>query len=345
MRIVLSLWQSVPRGWRDGLWTFVRAPLNLFAHSLRDAARFLRHNTFEALSGEKNTEYNILMLSHMIEKGLALRNTRPFFGADVVDLLIDKTMRLKKAKASNSHSFGTALNALASYIAFNQQFPDRPRRFEIQSSAVADLLEASSAEKSGVQSGATVAAPSPGFNVEQQALVQSLITTRHSIRHFSNVPVPTDTVLRAVEMAQRSPSSCNLQPTRVLVVADKPTIVSALEIQQGARGFKNEVCLLLVVTYEVGLQIGPRSRHQGYTDSGIFAGTLMLALHSLNIASCPLNWAAERRNDRQLRALLRLPESQNVVMLIACGYAETDTKAALSARRPLTEVCRIWHRS
>lgn len=335
----------MPRVCRDALWTSVRAPLNLLMHCGRDIRRFLRFNTFEVFGGDKNLEYNILMLSHMLEKGLALRDTRPFFGADVVDLLVSKTKRIQKSEEASTFVVSTALNALSSYVSFNEALPGKPHRFETQSAEIADLLKRSGQSSQETRCIATIAAPPPQFTQEQQALVEDMIKTRHSIRHFSKRPVSESSVLHAVEIAQRSPSSCNLQPTRILVVSDKATIIAALDIQQGARGFKDEVSMLLVVTYEIGLQIGPRSRHQGYTDSGIFAGTLMLALHASGVASCPLNWAAERKNDRQLRALLRLPDSQNVVMLIACGYAEAGAKAALSARRPLPEVCRFWRGS
>jgi nitroreductase len=342
MQIASKLWHSLPRPWRDGLWSFVRAPLNLLMHYARDARRFLRFNTFGVLGGDKHLEYNILMLSHMLEKGLALRDTRPFFGADVVDLLVSKTRRIHKSEEASTFVVSTALNALSSYVAFNEKLPGKTHRFETQSAEIADILKRSCLSSPETHCVATIAAPPPQFTEEQQALMEDLIKTRHSIRHFSKRPVSESIVLRAVEIAQRSPSSCNLQPTRILVVRDKQTIIAALDIQQGARGFKDEVSMLLVLTYEIGLQIGPRSRHQGYTDSGIFAGTLMLALHAFNVASCPLNWAMERRNDRQLRALLRLPDSQNVVMLIACGHAESEAKAAMSARRPLPEVCQFW---
>lgn len=338
------LWQLLPQKLRDSFWTFVRAPANLLLHYARDCRRFLWQNTFECLHGNRNIEYNALMLAHMIEKGLALRDTRPFFGADVVDLLIDKTLQLQNQAPSNFYAINTSLNALRSYLAHHQGFREKPSSFDRQAAKITALIDPCSFKNSSHFEVATIPAPPSQYTDAQQAVFADLFLTRHSIRHFSKTPVPMRAVFQAVELAQRSPSSCNLQPTRVLVLDDKELIIAALDIQRGARGFKDEVPLLLVLAYEIGLQIGPRSRNQGYTDTGIFAGNLILALHSINIASCALNWATERHADKTLRSLLTIPSSQNIVMLIACGYCETETRAALSMRRPIEDVCRVWKR-
>ena len=49
--------------------------------------------------------------------------------------------------------------------------------------------------------------------------VVEAITSRHSVRAFLPTPVPLGTVERIIEAAVRAPSSGNLQPWKVHVVA------------------------------------------------------------------------------------------------------------------------------
>ncbi len=49
--------------------------------------------------------------------------------------------------------------------------------------------------------------------------VVEAITSRHSVRAFLPRPVPRETVERIIEVAARAPSSGNIQPWRVHVVA------------------------------------------------------------------------------------------------------------------------------
>lgn len=48
---------------------------------------------------------------------------------------------------------------------------------------------------------------------------EEVITTRRSVRGYLDKPVPDDVLRRAFELAQCTPSNCNIQPWRVLVAS------------------------------------------------------------------------------------------------------------------------------
>ena len=54
---------------------------------------------------------------------------------------------------------------------------------------------------------------------EQQMKIEEAITSRKSVRAFTDTPVPRDTVHRILEIAQRAPSGTNTQPWHVHVAA------------------------------------------------------------------------------------------------------------------------------
>ena len=52
----------------------------------------------------------------------------------------------------------------------------------------------------------------------------ALSENRHSVREFADEPVSLDELNQAIQMAMRTPSVCNRQPTRVHVILDKEVI-------------------------------------------------------------------------------------------------------------------------
>ena len=53
---------------------------------------------------------------------------------------------------------------------------------------------------------------------DQTAIVDSVITARHSVRAFLDTPVDTQTIKDILTVASRAPSGSNSQPWKVYVV-------------------------------------------------------------------------------------------------------------------------------
>ena len=70
----------------------------------------------------------------------------------------------------------------------------------------------------------------------------------------------------------------------------------------------------------------------------MFAQSLLLALHSLGLGACPLNWAAEPEADDGIRIGLNIPESELIIQLMAVGHLLPEFPVTVSQRKPLRDL-------
>ena len=78
--------------------------------------------------------------------------------------------------------------------------------------------------------------------------------------------------------------------------------------------------------------------YQHWIDGGMMSMSIIYALHSLGVASCPLNWSQTPKADKALRKALKIENNQTVIMMIAVGYPEQANIVCRSSRRPFEEV-------
>ena len=161
---------------------------------------------------------------------------------------------------------------------------------------------------------------------------------RFSVRHFSEEPVGRELLHSALRMAQKSPSVCNRQSGRVYVFDNDELGSSVLACQNGNRGFGHTANKILVVTSELGSFLSAGERNQCWIDGGLFAMSLIYALHSLGLGVCCLNWSVEFERDEELRRVAGIRDSENVIMLLAVGHLPERFRVACSQRRPTEEV-------
>ena len=158
------------------------------------------------------------------------------------------------------------------------------------------------------------------------------------MRQFSDEAVTKDVLQNAIRIAQKTPSVCNRQSSKVWVVLNKETIRQVLDIGGGAAGFGEQIQAVLIVTSDLTSFISAGERYQCWIDGGMFAMSLIYALHSKGIVSCCMNWSKEYSVDTQLRKVLKIHQSGNIIMLIGVGYPRDSYSVSKSARKPIHEV-------
>jgi len=177
------------------------------------------------------------------------------------------------------------------------------------------------------------------FFAGNQASFPEFNASRRSCRHFDpSIPVERPLIVEAVRMALRSPSACNRQPARVYAVTEKSAVERCMELHNGSRGFSHLIPALLIVSARMDVFTGPGERYESYIDGGLFSMSLMLALHYQRLGCVPLNWSVGPAQDRRLKALVGIPDSENVVMLLAVGQPADRFSIPQSARRKVDEV-------
>lgn len=312
-----------------------RAARQLVANLLYDAARYRRWSSLAKaeLSREQLTAL-VTLNYHRIEKGLALPAPRPGFGADAVRTLITLLDQ-------QFHRFGpddaarSGIATLAEYQAFNRGHGIAHAEVD---AALARYATMGAAPPAGEPCGGTRAVERATVLATLPADPESFFGSRHSVRHFSGEPVGLELIERAVRMAQRTPSVCNRQPWKAYAFTDPEQRKNLLSFQNGNRGFGDGAAQLLVVTSDLQHFTSVGERYQGWIDGGLFAMSLVHALHALGLGACMLNWSVTRETDAAMRAAAGIPDSELVIMMVAVGHLPERLRVAFSARKPLSDV-------
>jgi len=161
--------------------------------------------------------------------------------------------------------------------------------------------------------------------------------SRHSVRNFTGEKVAYKEIKKAIEIAQTAPSVCNRQSAKVRVFYDDE-MREVLKLQNGNRGFDQEIGALLIITSDTKSFFYSGEINQAFVDGGLFSMMLLMALHDLGYGACMLNWCVSGAIDRKLRDITKIGESEIVVMFMAVGVLPEFFKVALSQRRPISEV-------
>ncbi|MFT5547949.1 MAG: nitroreductase [Rheinheimera aquimaris] len=91
---------------------------------------------------------------------------------------------------------------------------------------------------------------------------------------------------------------------------------------------------MIVVVGDLSAYEAERDRHVIYIDAALASMQLMLALESLGLQSCPINWPDVEERERAMAQKLSLDYWQRPVMLLATGYAMPEGGVPYSQKKP-----------
>ncbi|MBW3095525.1 nitroreductase family protein [Bifidobacterium sp. 64T4] len=307
----------------------VRQSIYLYRDSWRQARRFNRSYSRVMPRERVRLDTRVMFLSHQIEKGLSHRNFRYGFGKKVFNELPQLLTRLEQVDpefASNT-VYKESLAALHEYM---QRHLDAGKDVSWQKSLFTTdqwrrIMEAKSDD------GGSIVIRKIDKSGNKDLSYVALSEMRHSVREFADEAVSLDEIRQAIQLAMRTPSVCNRQPTRVHVILDKEIIAEALRIQGGVNGYPIPPALLMI-TADLRAFITSYERNEGYTDGGLFGMSLLLSLEYMGIGACPLNTMFTAVAERKTRKLLRLPDNEVPVMYIEVGHFLDETRTCHSAR-------------
>lgn len=149
-----------------------------------------------------------------------------------------------------------------------------------------------------------------------------LFRRRRSVRWYQDKPVSNELIEQAVRAAALAPSACNRQPFRFYVSNGKDKAAEVAKCAGGTAGFHDNLPCVIAVVGDLGCYPEARDRHVVYIDGSLAAMQLMLALESLGLSSCSINWPDVEERERQLAKILGLAYQERTVMLLAVGYAD-----------------------
>ena len=273
---------------------------------------------------QEQFQASITRLYHTIEKGLAHHNYRAGFGRENVDKLIESLDQyVKMGFDCSAFFYETALSCLKAYIQKNKEN-------DLEDSALETRVNRFPGKANTCGGTITVSKPTETESMNYEQLVSS----RHSIRHFSNQSVDLKALIKAVELAQYTPSACNRQGWKTRIVSDKEKIRIILSNQNGNRGFGQEIDKILIVTADLRAQQRGRETFQAFIDGGMYAESILNALYYKGVGSVPLSAALTSVQDQIIRKTLEIDEAEIFILFIGVGnYPDGDVLTTRSERR------------
>lgn len=297
-----------------------------------DMKRFYRYSgVFRKYRYPAAQTAEITKLYHMIEKGLALPEPRPGFGAWAIAGLGTQLQRAM-ARGMKADELTLAADALAGYARFNESAGVSTIP------SVATTLEHASA--AGLERTGTPVIPIEKPDPDSDALL-AFIRSRHSVRQYSDADVPDAVLRNAALAAQTAPCVCNRQASKVYFVRDPAMQKALLACQNGNRGFGDTAPVIAVITTNLNEFLEPSERYQPWIDGGLFTMNLLLGIHAQGYGACCLNWSALPAQDRKVRKLGLIPESENIITMMSIGALRENYVVARSGRKAIDQVMRI----
>lgn len=168
-----------------------------------------------------------------------------------------------------------------------------------------------------------------------------LISSRQSDRKYSNQPVEKEKLDRITEAARLSPSACNAQPWKFIVVTENHLIKRIAEAASakilGMNTFVSQAQTLIIIVREkpnFSSRVGATIKKKDYSliDIGIAAENICIQAEAEGLGSCILGWFDEDL----LRNILTIPRSKRIELIITLGYSMSDQRK--KSRKPSFEV-------
>ena len=305
----------------------------LLREHLYDWSRYRRSSFVLGARAQAHRQAMLHILSHSLEHGMSLPVPRPGFGMEKAQSLLRKTESWLEDYGSHP-SARSAFRALQAWASFHRTAGWPMTDME----DALERLEHKWPLGSGEETGGVEFTGREEIKDATRLDFSRFLRNRHSVRQYATDHVDPGLIREAVADAQTAPSVCNRQACRTYSFTNREDIAQLLALQSGNTGFADEIPVLFVITSDMCQMNLVGERYQGWIDGGLFAMTLALALHARGLGTCFLNWSVASERDRELRALVGIPDAELVITMMACGHLKPRFAVPVSQRKPLESV-------
>lgn len=312
----------------------IKSSLRILYGFYYDFVRYFRYGGWKESNNLRYREYLAVRIYHKLEKCMSFSDRRVDAGQNAAHELIKFYERKPKNQELGYHE-SIGLTVLNNY----RDQSDIPLALSHRIQLLLDAFSHKSHENTEYKGYIELVKNSIFSFATNFDSAESFFNTRHSLRSFSNQKVDIDHLSRAINLARSTPSVCNRQSWRCYyIIDDRQLIDYALEFQSGNRGFGHRVPCLLIITSDLSAFHDSSERYQNWIDGGMFSMNLLLAIHSLNLGACPLNWSRGPGRDSAFRNKFKIPDNENIIMMIGVGHYPEQYRVCESARKPLSEM-------
>ena len=168
---------------------------------------------------------------------------------------------------------------------------------------------------------------------------EELILKRQSDRKYAPGKVSTEDIMKCIEAARMSPSACNAQPWKFVVVDDRGKLNEMADAAEGMgmNKFTHGVPVMVAVVLEkmnFSAKVGSliKNKDSCMLALGMAGAHFCLQAADLGLGTCIMGWFDEKK----IASLLGVPRGKRIPLIIALGHPEGPTRKKI--RKPLEDM-------
>lgn len=171
--------------------------------------------------------------------------------------------------------------------------------------------------------------------------ILSLMEKRQSERSYTDQPVEKEKLKRITEAGRLSPSACNGQPWKFIVVDDPAIRMKVADATKSEalriNTFVYQAPVLIVIVKEKSnftSRAGDLIKKRDYSliDIGIATASMVYQATAEGLGSCIIGWFDEKK----IKEALSIPKSKRVELVLTIGYTSNTLRKKI--RKPTEEV-------
>lgn len=300
----------------------------------RDIRRFSRYAAFSVFDDSYDQLCARIMYNvHAIEKGLSRgKNMRAGFGREALTNLNDALVVYSgKAYSRETYTYIQGRSIVHRYIDAH----GKDAGLDLSTLDVVDQSFHVGRDTFDAAGTKTIYAKDKLNNSSKG--FYALSQGRSSVREFSGERIDIEKIRNVLRNAGKTPSVCNRQGWHVYVVTDKEKMQETLRLQRGFKGYPTLPECVLVIAVTNSAFLSPVERNEAFVDGGLFAMSVIYGLECESLAAVPLNAMMNAADERGVRALINVHDSEQIIMFVAVGAFKGETIVPISDRKPLSD--------
>ena len=263
--------------------------------------------------------------THRLEKGLIMRPRRSVFAEDYIQETVECYNEVVRIPLFDENEKKWAGDVLEQYFTLvrKTKITDEARKVYV---LAREHYETATTELNKKSKGRLAYIPYIHTDLPSSSIkfdqLKVLFHKRRSVRWYKDQNVPFNVVQQAVNVASLAPSACNRQPYTFHFCNNKSKAVSIAKCAGGTSGFAENLPAIIVVVGDLSVYPLEEDRHLIYIDGSLATMQLMLALETLGLSTCSINWQDSEENENKIREIVELKDYERIVMLLSVGYAD-----------------------
>jgi len=283
---------------------------------------------------QESPEHRIIRHTHMLEKGISMKDRREVFAEGIVDELISNVMTAwdKRNNPESDDQLKWSIDVLHKYFTV----------VNIESKTLSDAHQKFQTfiKSNNIEVGDRI--PHQRIELETNPVkfedLQALAEQRSSTRWFRHKSVPHEKLDKAFRIALQSPSACNRQSFEYKVFDRPETLQQILQPPLGVTGYRDNIpCLVVLIGRHQGY-FKESEKNVPYIDASLSAMAFQFALETIGLASCTINWPAIYSEHKRINEIINLDEDEFVITLMAVGYPDPNGKIPYSNKKSIDKI-------